>query len=438
MLSYSDRHSRASMTALAADEDAKLRKAFGRCAKAEHRQAGIDVVSAHYEKQRWFHCDCRRGAERPPTLFLVNGTHLQREPHGNPHATAHDEHCDFAYEPGEQHCFVRSYSRPLDNEKQLDLVRSFGDADSGPQVMRHISSGSPCPTLARVLCSLLHKANLDRFFPKTPLRGGRQGHDQQIGDLFDASESFTLAPGRPLKEWLKIGLCHYYGLQERLNRSIGAWKRPHGLFIDMFDRIEDKVLYPTRLDRKPLRVTGDMTVFGEGEILRRPPYLVIGLLAQPVREAKCVELLRAYAHPCVAWDRLTLVDSQLERETLKLLMSCRERLREKYGVAFSIEKPLYDRGPPETDNPREVCIPDFILHPKGENIRHPTIVIETMGYDDPAYRERKHRMRRLFEQIGGGPGPAPVIEHARFTMTPKEADTEFCKSVCRAIVGDGS
>jgi hypothetical protein len=241
-----------------------------------------------------------------------------------------------------------------------------------------------------------------------------------------------------LKQWLATCLPGYYRLRERLNRRIEGWKRPYGLFIDTFDRIEDRVLYPTRVDLKPLHVTGSLTVFGEGEILRRPPYLVIGLVTRPEREAQSVDLLRAYAHPCVAWDRFTLVDSQLERETLALLISCRERLRKSHGVSFGIEKPLYDRGPPETDNGRKVCIPDFILRPKGENIRHPLIVIETMGYDDADYRERKLGMRPLFEQNGGGPHPVPVIEHDRFAMAPKEADAEFCKTVCRAIVGDAS
>jgi hypothetical protein len=178
MLGYSARHSRTSMTPLSADEDTKLRKAFGRCAKAEDRQAGIDVVSAHYEKRHWFHCDCRPGAQRPPTLFLVGGSHLQREPHDDPNATAHDENCDFAYYGDEQKSIVRSYSCPREDENQLDLVHGFAEADTEPRTMRHIASGSPRPGLARVLCSLLHKANLDRFFSNTPLRAGREGRDR--------------------------------------------------------------------------------------------------------------------------------------------------------------------------------------------------------------------------------------------------------------------
>ena len=66
-------------------------------------------------------------------------------------------------------------------------------------------------------------------------------------------------------------------------------------------------------------------------------------------------------------------------------------------------------------NAREVCIPDFILRPQGHGIRHQLVVVETMGTDDPPYRERKRRMRPLFEQIGNGPYPVPVIEHDRFS-----------------------
>src|SRR5271165_5139736 len=129
------------------------------------------------------------------------------------------------------------------------------------------------------------------------------------------------------------------------------------------------------LDKKPIPVIGDLAVFGEDKILRRPPYLVIGLLTQPSRKAASVELLNAYAHPCVAWDRLTLVDSNLERETLALLISCRDWLAKNHNVTFAIQKPHFDVGPDETENAREVCIPDFILRPQGHGIQHRLVVV---------------------------------------------------------------
>src|SRR5271165_3596984 len=59
MLKFSANRAQDTPVALTPDEDRKLRLAFGRFADNRHRQAGEDVVSAHYEKKRCFHCDCR-------------------------------------------------------------------------------------------------------------------------------------------------------------------------------------------------------------------------------------------------------------------------------------------------------------------------------------------------------------------------------------------
>ncbi len=410
-----------------------MRLAFGRFAKVNSRKDGETVVSAHYEKQRWLHCDCRPDMKRAPTLFLVGGTHIQREPTGA--GTPHREDCEFAREAPEQMRLLQSYREPPPKEEQLNLVRNFSD-DSVPTLRctQHVTTNRSRPTLARVLCALLYKANLHRFYPTDPMCGDR---DNQLKHLEDAAESFFLAPNQKLSDWMATSLLQYYDLKKRLEEQPKGWKRPHGLFIATFNRIENNILYPTRADRKPILVTGKLTTFGEGDVLRRPPYLVIGLVTQPKRDAKHVELLNAYAHPCVAWNRLTLVDSQLERETLALIFSCRDQLAKNHGIEMTIRKPLFDVGQPETEDSRELCLPDFVLSCRGAAVRHPLVVIETMGYDDPVYRERKRRMDALFERIGKSPDLVPVVKHDRFKpdMTDKEVDRLFCVAVCEAISG---
>ncbi|MDD5585334.1 MAG: hypothetical protein PHY92_00055 [Alphaproteobacteria bacterium] len=433
MLRYSSDSSRSVVFPLSADEDRKLRSAFGRFAETSYRAAGARVVSFHYEKQRCFHCDCRPDAKQSPLLFLVSGMHIRREAEGK--GTPHRDSCDFAREPHEQKKLIKSYRRQApEDEHRLHIVRNFGD-----KLVARSHGTSPAttnrsrPALARVLCSLLHEARLDIFNSDEPLHGE---HEDQIARLKRAAANFILAPGQELSRWFATSLRDYYGLKKDLENAPKDWKRPHGLFIETFDRIENNTLYPKLSKLKPITVTGKLTVFGEGENLRRPPYLVIGLLAQPSRDAKDVELLNAYAHPCVAWNRLTLVDSQLERETLKLLMSCRDELT-KRNIAITIEKPLYDIGPEETDDPREICLPDFVLRCRGQGVRHPVVVIETMGYNDPVYRERKKRMRRLFERIENSSRLVPVLEHDRFKRgrTNQEIDRQFSRTVCNVIAG---
>ncbi len=323
--------------------------------------------------------------QEPPLLFLVSGTHIRREADGK--GTPHDEGCDFAREPAEQKRLVQSYKKPADIHR-LNLVRNFSTGSVESSAQMSVSTKRSRPTLARVLCSLLRAANLDRFFSTTPLHGNRE---QQIDDLLNAAEVFSLTSDKPLKPWLATSLRDFYQLKERLDQSMDDWKRPHGLFIESFDRIENNTLYPKRADLNPIPVTGRLTVFGEGEHLRRPPYLVIGLLSQPDAQTKKVELLNAYAHPCVAWDRFTLVDSQLERETLALLIACRDELAANFDINIGIKKPLFDMGPEESDDPRELCLPDFVLNCRGEKAKYPSVVIETMGFDDPTYRQRKQR-----------------------------------------------
>jgi hypothetical protein len=436
MLKFSTLQSHISPVALSADEDRKLRRAFGRFARKQYRQDGEAVVSAHYEKHHCFHCDCHAAAPRAPRLFLVSGTHIRRETEGK--GMPHAESCDFAREPHEQKKLVNSYRwQSSGDEYRFNLLRHFGDKDL-PSQRRTVSAttNQSRPTLARVLCALLDRAGLDRFSSNEPLHGNRE---EQIVKLQEAAAFFALAPNQKLSSWFATSLRDYYDLKKRLDKKPEGWKRPHGLFIEAFDRIEDNILYPKRADIKPIPVTGKLTVFGEGENMRRPPYLVIGLLAQPRRDADTVELLNAYAHPCVAWDRLTLIDSQLERETLELLISCRDWLVTNCGIEMTVEKPLHDVGPPETEDSREICLPDFILNCRGQDIRHRRVVIETMGYNDPAYRERKSRMHALFERLGENSSTIPVIGHDRFKpgMTNMEADHHFRYAVCKTIVGRG-
>jgi hypothetical protein len=59
-----------------------------------------------------------------------------------------------------------------------------------------------------------------------------------------------------------------------------------------------------------------------------------------------------------------------------------------------------------------------------------------MGFNDAVYRERKRRMRPLYERIKGGMPPHAVIECDRFQreMPAKAVDDQFRKNVCTAIL----
>lgn len=102
-----------------------------------------------------------------------------------------------------------------------------------------------------------------------------------------------------------------------------------------------------------------------------------------------------------------------ERALFRSFSATRQWLRDKQGIRLEIEKPLFDiAGLDDPEDPaippREPCTPDFILRakpaPAGGSA---TVLVETMGYADYVYRERKVVMHELMTQVAG----APVVLH---------------------------
>jgi hypothetical protein len=434
MLKFSQLRSLDSTVPLSADYDQKLRLAFGRCAAERYRPDGAKVVSLYYGQKGCFHCDCRPDAERPPLLFLVIGNHIRREEKLGSKGTPHHDTCDFAYEPDEQKRLVKTWQRFRKNERLLKLAPDFADDDQQPSSTSFaISTRSPAPKLARILFNLLHETKLDRLYSTEDLYGDA---DIQKDNLLEAAAKFSVAPDKLLSDWIATSLPQFYELKKKLEKRPVGWNRPCGLFIEVFRKIENKTLYPNRSDLKLIKVVGDLAVYGEKDHLHRAPYLVIGSMTFPTKDSKEVELYNAYAHPCYSWTNFILTDSKLERKTLELLAECSKVLIKQHGISVTIQKPVFDLGSTESDDARDVCRPDFVLHCRRGNSPYIFVIVETMGYDDPIYRERKRRMRALFENIKGGSPPHAVIEHDMFKreMKPDAIDEQFRKNVCAVIV----
>jgi hypothetical protein len=94
-------------------------------------------------------------------------------------------------------------------------------------------------------------------------------------------------------------------------------------------------------------------------------------------------------------------------------MRLRKWLCDKQGIRLEIKKPLFDiAGLDDPEDPaippREPCIPDFILRakpaPAGGSA---TVLVETMGYADDVYRERKAVIHELMTQVAGAPVVLP-------------------------------
>ena len=123
-------------------------------------------------------------------------------------------------------------------------------------------------------------------------------------------------------------------------------------------------------------------------------------------------ILKAYAHPVASRAHLMLVDSDRERATLRQLLGVRHWLQARKGLTITLEKPLFDIAADPGDDAgepcsRPPCIPDFVVRASDTSGRSTALVVETMGYADPRYRERKGRLHPLMAEVVGG----PVVTH---------------------------
>lgn len=96
------------------------------------------------------------------------------------------------------------------------------------------------------------------------------------------------------------------------------------------------------------------------------------------------------------------VDSGLERQTLEPLARCAEWLSKKKDVPvskLSLKKPLFDYAV-TLDGEEGWVLPDFVLKATTTDGENHTFIIETMGYQDEDYIERKSRQHWGMKTLG--------------------------------------
>jgi len=267
-----------------------------------------------------------------------------------------------------------------------------------------------------------------------------------------------------LSDFLCTGFERQDMLEGRIARGWGRWRnstRPHGLIIDTIHGVVPGGL--VKKDGQVLRIAGRISVFGEQDgdnrAARRPEdairpdrsYVAIVLFARPAPDAP-VTAYSAYVHPCWTMEDLLLVDSNLERSTLFQLSRTRSWVHRYDNVSFTIEKPLFDIGNAQAGDgdldeggdeadpvavaAPPVLLPDFIVHRHGHaEAGSTTVIVETMGYADTAYRERKARTVPAMSRALGG---VPYVKHDFHypsAKTQDERDLTFRGSLRSALVG---
>lgn len=335
------------------------------------------------EREMWLACDCR-GPDEHPALFSV-----AKKPTGGftirsmTKRALHADGCLHAFEPKD--CSQEPPSPPrLPNEKPtkppsfieteqpasrgtpLAPFEIVGNAKAGPSV--------PLPPIARQLYWLATESGLQtqesRCQPH-PVKALRTYANQLptgtkgvvLGDLLYCT------PQAWYDAWMdkSFDTCLKAGLQAQaiLVCPVSAVEGQH----------RDIVL---QQGGGRIHVSGRIAVYGGMDLEARFPMLMI---ARIIKRGDSVEASRAYLHPILSEKRWLLVDSDYERKAFEVIEQTCLQLERRYGIAWSVEKPLFNW---ESTGAR----PDFVIRASLSG-RSVSIVVETMGSDDPEYAARK-------------------------------------------------
>jgi hypothetical protein len=443
MLSIAPKGKTSPATPLSRREDQLLRRAFGRYAVFAERVPAADIVKRVQDSGpgHWILCDClgSSGEDRPPALVPVASSHIRR--HTNVCWPPHAPDCDFFREPEEQKHVTASFRL---GDQPPCLIKGYAVESPAYRVhLTGVSQAEERSPLARLLLGLVEEAGLQRVRP------GWVGGDLsgQYRALRQAASQIELADKVYLRSYLETYAPQYEAFRLRIEETPAKTfrkSRPHGIFITAARSISEGIIEP--MEGISIPVIGRLSIFGEIEghgrihdaAARRPPYLVAALVARPDKDSPAA-ILRAYAHPVASRSHLLLLDSDNERLTLHNLIDLQGWLARARNVLMTIEKPQFDLGPefdpaaPDASaDARPPIIPDFVVRAKAASGREATVIVETMGYDDERYLERKRHVHPLMRAALGG--ALIVLHHPRRAgskVTPD--DKEFKRLLLRSL-----
>ncbi|EAQ0500394.1 hypothetical protein CTP45_25495 [Salmonella enterica] len=260
------------------------------------------------------------------------------------------------------------------------------------------------PRIARLLLSLIEDAGLNQLATLWPLPS-RSIRDS-LNELQIVTQSQAFIRGRWLSEIVRfqpgMGAYGQEQLMKELERPDTHW--PAGrtrMFFQIFTSehvSRDKVEFNWSGGARVFSPERGVSINGESLEGGRPPYWVI-LSFRRADDGKII-CSEGYAHALFQKECPVPVDSELERGTLKSLSTVTKWLLNKPDApTLSLEKPLFDIEVC-TDGEKGYVLPDFIVMATTNDGKKSKVVIETMGYTDDDYCERKAEQHKGMRQIG--------------------------------------
>jgi hypothetical protein len=396
---------------LSEEEETAVKNIFGhkQVRSTQDRAMAELVIHEMRESELWLQCSCIAGdtpalnsaklMSETQTLFLSGFGH------------SHDPSCPmFRVFKGDEDA-TRSGTRKVAGSKRLNY-RDFLPADESETTIK--AQGKPVtagddrtrrkrrPRLARLLLTLIEDAGLNTFSPVSPLP------NQMARIWLDAVAASAGAQefirGRPLSDIVRFQPAMGEAAQERLMLSLerldASW--PAGktrIFYQIFmsDLVSrEHVTFAWNGGERIITPEKGVSINGESKDGVRPPYWVI--LAFRRGAEGSVICSEGYAHALFRRTCPVPVDSELERQTLEGIAEVARWLKGKAG-ALVLVKPLFDIEV-EVEGEKGFVLPDFIIQAITPDGPEHSVVIETMGYTDDEYCERKAEQHKGMRTLG--------------------------------------
>lgn len=381
---------------------------LGQVHSLEEKKLAEAVLRSMRDQDLWLSCDCKSTTEERPlntaknlegTLFLVNfsGEHSNNCPlHRSKRADDNTGPGGSRRNPGAMRIDFRSFL-PRDDRGARISVPGNTDNHGADKISRR-----RIPALARLLLTLIDAAELNRIDPVYPQPVRTK--TQAINAVKLVTELEHFAQGRPLSEiiffdpWLKQNRLE--ARMQKLETDGKSWPagRARTFYQILFSEhvTQDEVVFSNQYGPTVFRPEKRVSINGEVDG-HRGKYWVI--LMYQRNDSGAVVCRDAYAHALFDYVCPVPVDSNLERATVTSIITAGKWLQSS-GYEISLNKPLFDIKV-LVEQEEGFVLPDFMLTVKHPGrMRTTELVIETMGYTDDDYVERKARQHAGMSTVG--------------------------------------
>lgn len=385
----------------------------GRASSQVDRHLAKNILDEMDRKELWVKCDCIDPVINADGPFNCE-VNVDKLRHVSK-STQHDEHCPLfrlKKEKDADNTVIEGKTSPLnpvgdndwlpDRKKETQIIPVDGPV--APRKRRR-KTLKPIPALGRKLLTLIQAAGLNQLELIPDFQ--RPGAAGAIHRLKTVLEEHTTGNGTPLSKlcccspWLSISQID--DMLKQLEETQEKDKEPCVFIVGIArDVSAEEVTFTIKKNTYIHRPEARVRINGENSYNAgsRAPYWAI-LEYRRGRDGR-VFCHEGYAHAAFSMDNPVPVDSNNERDTLKVILSACEfsGRQPNHPEAISLSKPLFTFKSVR-DGEEEDVHPDFILNvlPAGKN-RVTTFIIETMGYESEEYLKRKQYTHSWMEQEG--------------------------------------